>query len=188
MLWFLFEQHFQSWHQNGSNCICCGAEAQCCLGGLSVSFWEGSFPYQSQILGALAEHKAVLQDVRICLLSLPQLRVTGSQETFCFGEDRWRESWLLCRIFFSLVENGGVKEIIPKPCVFNPAKCCSLWSYWLTFEAYKARISVIWNKWHLNILIKRKGRKGVGRKTSNTVPALQGRDFHKYFVICFTEY
>lgn len=28
--------------------------------------------------------------------------------------------------FFFLVENGGVKEIITKPRVFNPAKCCSL--------------------------------------------------------------
>lgn len=48
-----FEQQFWSWHQNGSNCVCCAAEAQCCLGGLSISFWEGSFPYQSQILECL---------------------------------------------------------------------------------------------------------------------------------------
>lgn len=71
------EQQFGSWHQNGSNCVCCAAEAQYSLGGLSISFWEGSFPYQSQILGVLAEHKTVLQHVRIFLFSLAQLEVQG---------------------------------------------------------------------------------------------------------------
>lgn len=35
------------------------------------------------------------------------MRVAGIQETFFFGEDRWRESWLLCQIFFSCLELGG---------------------------------------------------------------------------------
>lgn len=39
-------------------------EGECCLGGLfcfSVSSWEGSFPYQSQILGVFAEHESVFE-------------------------------------------------------------------------------------------------------------------------------
>lgn len=81
------------------------AEAQCCLGGLSISFWEGSFPYQSQILGVFAEHKPVLQDVRICFFSLPQLevRVTGIQETFFLGKTYEEKAGLCARFFFPLV-------------------------------------------------------------------------------------
>lgn len=131
------------------------AEAECCLGGLfcfSTSIWEESFSYQSWIFRSVYRAQdgtsAGEVDVRICSLSLPQLEVWGQLEfrrPFSLGKTDEMKAGFCAGLFFFFFLRAGEKEIMPKPCVFNSAKCCSLWSYWLTFEAYKARVSVIWN-------------------------------------------
>lgn len=108
------------------------------------------------------------------------LRRTWNWDLFLRGRQIKRELTAELGFFSLLVEGREEKERLFLNLVCLILLNAALWYYWLTFQACKARVLVIWNSYRIHILIKKK-------KPSIMVLAPWGKDARKYFVTCFVE-
>lgn len=86
------------------------------------------------------------------------LRRTWNWDLFLRGRQIKRELTAELGFFSLLVEGREEKERLFLNLVCLILLNAALWSYWLTFQACKARVLVIWNSYRIHILIKKKSR------------------------------